>query len=86
MILESARVLTYLLRAYVHVLERKELFHMVYILFCYYTFEQIYVHFDVLSCIQDTLSSLALLAWWPLGRVRARAKVSCIQRFAGNFR
>ena len=33
-----------------------------------------------LPCIQDTLSSRARLAWrLHLGRVRARAKVSCIQ-------
>ena len=30
-------------------------------------------------CIQDTLSSRARLALRPLGRVCARAKVSCIQ-------
>ena len=35
---------------------------------------------SLLFCIQDTLSSRARLAWrLPLGRLRARAKVSCIQ-------
>ena len=37
----------HMLRAYVHVLAHKELFHMVSILFCYYIFEQIYVHFKL---------------------------------------
>ena len=48
MILESARAFeAHMLRAYVHVLARKELFHILSILFCFYMFEQIYAYFKL---------------------------------------